>query len=951
MEPEDIKPLLSYPIHCGSSENKPSNSAASQSDIICLSSDDEIENDEPSQHGFSEEQKEDFLVQSRIEKNIEEEITKCVTPLDIKINNLQENYKDLRENYESFGLELAKTRERLEKYPIEEESFTTNAFKDPADDLLLVEGPFHRVVRICNIERRLKGDILSEKKMFHVKLGSFTPSSVVDDSDIQICSAKSGESNLERKIPPKGPVRRIILQKGDIVIACSNTRDVHCSPWKRAKIEETHDRSFMVKFLKDDHLPTSFVDEKFIAYGHKSDVLLPRKTRVVATIAENEESDEFYPGFVAETPTPTNHYRYLVFFDNGCACYIAIENVHLGHWNSIFVLGHAPQKMHQFLQQYFKNFPERKMVKFQVKDKIKVLFDGKWVKGYVEKIDCNTVQVSFRGLKVKQWLYRGSPRLYLLSEQAALKNSQTKKVRAVRKITDQRDVRFGNFRRPYVQYTYAEEDEEKDIFLPRKDRNFHRESPLLDQPSKIVQVPGIPVRKFRPKLYTPHNFCYSPCLRDVDEESIEMRDVNPFQLPIIYGWERATVKFSGKFERIFYTAPCGRRLRSIDEIYSYITAVKSELSIDLFSFSSRLKLFTPRNLKLLPAKSFQFTQDIARGTERHSISCINFKNHTPMPIDFEYCSKRFPSPSVNLDLDPNFLMCCDCKDNCADSQRCSCQQRTLNTYADYFPGRSISVYEHRRLQESIISGIWECNSECSCNDKCQNRVVQNGMIAQLQIFYTGPEKGWGIRALHDIPRGTFLCVYAAQILDGSQDSDQNDEYFADLDYLECVEGLQKEKDGFEEAPIETISSDESENDSSGGSYEASDSERDFKKSRREESHTNNSDLANRNRPSQSSRRFQSIREFHDETEAYILDAKFRGNIGRFINHSCGPNCFVQNVFIDSHDLRFPWVAFFAGSFISAYEELTWNYGYTVDSIPGRKVKCHCGSRYCRGRLL
>ena len=30
-----------------------------------------------------------------------------------------------------------------------------------------------------------------------------------------------------------------------------------------------------------------------------------------------------------------------------------------------------------------------------------------------------------------------------------------------------------------------------------------------------------------------------------------------------------------------------------------------------------------------------------------------------------------------------------------------------------------------------------------------------------------------------------------------------------------------------------------------------------------------------------------------------------------IQHSCGPNMFVQNVFIDTHDLRFPWVAFFA----------------------------------------
>ena len=30
----------------------------------------------------------------------------------------------------------------------------------------------------------------------------------------------------------------------------------------------------------------------------------------------------------------------------------------------------------------------------------------------------------------------------------------------------------------------------------------------------------------------------------------------------------------------------------------------------------------------------------------------------------------------------------------------------------------------------------------------------------------------------------------------------------------------------------------------------------------------------------------------------------------FQQHSCSPNLYVQNVFVDTHDLRFPWVAFF-----------------------------------------
>ena len=32
-------------------------------------------------------------------------------------------------------------------------------------------------------------------------------------------------------------------------------------------------------------------------------------------------------------------------------------------------------------------------------------------------------------------------------------------------------------------------------------------------------------------------------------------------------------------------------------------------------------------------------------------------------------------------------------------------------------------------------------------------------------------------------------------------------------------------------------------------------------------------------------------------EAYIMDAKLIGNLGRYMNHSCRPNVFVQNVFV------------------------------------------------------
>ncbi|KAG8238414.1 hypothetical protein J437_LFUL002871 [Ladona fulva] len=99
-------------------------------------------------------------------------------------------------------------------------------------------------------------------------------------------------------------------------------------------------------------------------------------------------------------------------------------------------------------------------------------------------------------------------------------------------------------------------------------------------------------------------------------------------------------------------------------------------------------------------------------------------------------------------------------------------------------------------------------------------------------------------------------------------------------------------------------------------------------------------------------KFRSIREIYGPGEyCYIMDAKNIGNVGRYLNHSCTPNVFVQNVFVDSHDLRFPWVAFFALTYITAGTELTWDYNYDVGSVPGKVMYCYCGSSDCRGRLL
>ncbi|CAI7814034.1 unnamed protein product [Closterium sp. NIES-54] len=93
---------------------------------------------------------------------------------------------------------------------------------------------------------------------------------------------------------------------------------------------------------------------------------------------------------------------------------------------------------------------------------------------------------------------------------------------------------------------------------------------------------------------------------------------------------------------------------------------------------------------------------------------------------------------------------------------------------------------------------------------------------------------------------------------------------------------------------------------------------------------------------------------HDDLH-FCLDAKRMGNVARFINHSCNPNLFVQCVFYDHHDHRLPHIMLFAYDNIPPLKELTYDYGYQVDSVTDgngnvKKLLCYCGAAGCRKRL-
>ncbi|XP_077872149.1 histone-lysine N-methyltransferase SETDB2 isoform X4 [Ictidomys tridecemlineatus] len=104
--------------------------------------------------------------------------------------------------------------------------------------------------------------------------------------------------------------------------------------------------------------------------------------------------------------------------------------------------------------------------------------------------------------------------------------------------------------------------------------------------------------------------------------------------------------------------------------------------------------------------------------------------------------------------------------DCTFLTKCACLQLTARNAKScpLLSNKITTGYKYKRLQRQIPTGIYECSLMCKCNRQmCQNRVVQHGPQVRLQVFKT-EKKGWGVRCLDDIDRGTFVCIYSGRLL-------------------------------------------------------------------------------------------------------------------------------------------------------------------------------------------
>lgn len=90
-------------------------------------------------------------------------------------------------------------------------------------------------------------------------------------------------------------------------------------------------------------------------------------------------------------------------------------------------------------------------------------------------------------------------------------------------------------------------------------------------------------------------------------------------------------------------------------------------------------------------------------------------------------------------------------------------------------------------------------------------------------------------------------------------------------------------------------------------------------------------------------------------EAYVIDANIGGNVARWLNHGCSPNC---QAFVIEHASKDPLkdkVVIEAMRDIGVGEELTYDYDIQIaepiTEEERRLWACHCGSPECTGTMF
>lgn len=611
--------------------------------------------------------------------------------------------------------------------------------------------------------------------------------------------------------PPNGELNHTDIAYNKMYYTFRNKLASRWLPCKVVdKVTVNGETEYAVRFCREkkESNTKKIVPRKHLAYGQCPPCRLNIGVRVIALFDNSRDNgaskkneiirNNFYPGVVAEPLSLYTKWRYLIFFDDGWTQYVNHENCRVichctdNVWDLIEEPGAKT-----FIEGYVKELKKKRpIVQVRKGQRIHTEFNGRWFNAIVNDVDGSLVQVYFEENKRYEWIYRGSTRLLPLykrlkhvtpsanRQEAVIEYIELDEDKEPERSTEPPVEQLPKPKTPpptpqkntQIQRTFASQAARD---TPQQKQREHKRAvakkSTAPQPKPAIQHMNnstIYVDEDKPKgkviYYTAkkhidvrkyiNHECQPSCLVVVQHN---LGSYSPLSKPLLSGFERQICKTRyNKNKYVVYRSPCGRRLRDMYEMHRYLRLTNCKLNVDNFTFDPLIHCLAEYVIESYVMKK----PDLSEGIEKMPVQLVNCYDNS-MPPPCVYSAKRIPTEGVNLNLDSEFMCGCDCTDDCLDKTKCACWKLTLLGAKFGNPETPVEDigYEYKRLNEQVPTGIYECNSRCKCKSNCLNRVVQHPLQLKLQVFKT-VNRGWGMRCLNDVPRGSFICCYAGNLL-------------------------------------------------------------------------------------------------------------------------------------------------------------------------------------------
>jgi hypothetical protein len=161
----------------------------------------------------------------------------------------------------------------------------------------------------------------------------------------------------------------------------------------------------------------------YFAKSCENNIILPLKLRVL--IIDSQTNQRRY-GIIGEESGKNNNYRSLIFFTdditNISANYHSSSDIHIC-FDQIF------ECENDFLNNYFKSYPERLMLRAKEGTMIKIRLSNNknsFLSALVIKIDCSMILIELNHSKQRLWIYRGSTLIEQMNNYYSTQNKSSR---------------------------------------------------------------------------------------------------------------------------------------------------------------------------------------------------------------------------------------------------------------------------------------------------------------------------------------------------------------------------------------------------------------------------------------------------------------------------------------------------------------------------------------------